>query len=396
MKICFITNLYEPYSRGGAEVIVKRTAEEMVKQGHNVVVITARSNPGPYTVNNVNSVKIIRFRPSNIFFYTDDYKHSFFIRCIWHLRDIFNWKNDKVIHELLMKEEPDVIITHNLIGLGFLIPRAIKRLGIGNVHVLHDIQLAVRSGIMKKGEEKKANGVLPRIYQYVTRRMFGSPDIVISPSRFLLEFYKSRKFFPNSEFILLRNPITKDFFADRPKQSSENVVFGYIGQLAQHKGLSLLKSVFEKITRKDIRLLIIGDGPLSHRIKQWSEQDKRIIYLGKIPNTDLPQNISQMDAVILPTLTYENSPTVVYESMACGVPVIASDMGGTGELIESGLNGLVFNSGDEKSLLDCLRRFLSYDVCQKTKMKQNARLSVATYGMEHYVKYLLNLIKRLS
>jgi len=200
MKITLISNLYEPYNRGGAEVIVKRTALELVKQGHVVSIITAKPWDGWKSldpeIEEKGGLKIIRFYPLNLFFYANDDKYPVIIRAIWHLIDLFNFQSSNLTRDILSEEKPDLVITHNLMGLGYFIPGVIKRLGIRHVHVLHDIQLAVRSGLMKRGEEDAwwVKGLPAKVYQRIVKSLFGSPDVVISPSEFLLDFYKELGF----------------------------------------------------------------------------------------------------------------------------------------------------------------------------------------------------------
>jgi len=283
MKIILITNLYEPYARGGAEIIVKRTALELVKIGHEVSIITAKPWDGWSSldpeIEEKDGLKIIRYYPLNIFFYRNDYKWSFPFRMIWHFFDLFNFQSSNLIKDILSHEKPDIVMTHNLIGLGFFIPGVIKRLGVKHIHLLHDIQLAVRSGVMKKGQEDAwfVNGVIARFYQTIVKSLFGSPDSVIAPSSFLLHFYEKLGYFPDSEKRVLNNPIDERFLAvqeaGEPKKVNDktSVHFAYIGQLVEHKGLRTLKQAFTSLSEPNISLSIVGSGPMQAEVEDWGE-----------------------------------------------------------------------------------------------------------------------------
>lgn len=395
MKICLITNLYEPYARGGAEVIVKRTAQALVKDGHDVVVITAQPYAGwssmtPQASEN-DGVRVYRFYQPNLYFYAHDYRHSWPVRLIWHALDIFNWPSSRSVECILRKEEPDLVITHNLMGLGFLVPGCIRKLKLRHIHVLHDIQLAVRSGVMLKGQESswRVKGLPALAYQAMTRRLFGSPQAVISPSQFLLDFYQRQGFFPHSQLRLIRNPVSERFFSVVHQEDPETVRFLYIGQYAEHKGVLELAQAFNAMPAANARLTFIGGGPLQRELLTFAQKDKRIQVLPRINNEDLPGVFAQADAVVLPTKTYENSPTVVLEALASGLPVIATDIGGSAELISDTVDGYVVGCGDVGTLRNGMESFMRLSPEQRQAMGTAGRKKIAPHTSEAYVRKLL-------
>lgn len=399
MKILLITNLYEPYNRGGAEIVVKRTALALSRAGHEVVLLTARPFSGFSSLRPVeekhDGLRILRYYPLNLFFYPRDAKHSLPTRLLWHALDQFNFHSARVIRRVLANEQPDVVFTHNLIGLGFSIPAQIRRAGIRHVHVPHDIQLAVRSGLMRQGEEDRfyTSGWLAKTYQALVRRQFGSPDVVVSPSQFLLDFYRSRQFFPASAGHVLRNPIDAKFYQQARAGIGKEVHVAYIGQLAEHKGLTVLREAMTHVADRNVRLHIFGGGPLTEEVRQWSDEDTRIHYAGVVPNEDVAKSLAQMDVLVLPTKTYENSPTVIFESLAAGVPVIVSDMGGAAEAVEEGMNGFRVPAGDVRALAGAINTFTATRDLS-LQMSKACRDSVAGLDADAYVTRLMSLVLR--
>ena len=73
MKVCLINNLYPPYSRGGAEHVVFSTVQGLLARGDEVVVITTAPQASGLTEE--AKLKIYRFQPRNVFFYTQARKH---------------------------------------------------------------------------------------------------------------------------------------------------------------------------------------------------------------------------------------------------------------------------------------------------------------------------------
>jgi glycosyltransferase involved in cell wall biosynthesis len=393
MKIALISNLYPPYDRGGAEHMVQRMAEEYQRQGHTVSIITTRPWSDGHTfkpiVTEKQGVAIYRYAVPNLFFYTNDGKFPFIVRAIWHTIDLLNIFSAIRIRSILQKIQPDQVITHNLMGMSYFIPGVIRSLSIPHIHVLHDIQLAIRSGLMFQGEEQSLfkNGLLGKIYQLYTRFLFGSPERVLSPSLFLKSFYQERGFFLRSEFIVRRNPLAQHFFAITPGSNKKDkpVTFGFIGQLEKHKGIDVLQQALHKWKDFSCRFEIVGAGALEHQVRALAEHDKRVVFLGKIPNKEVGDWYQQIDCLIVPTLTYENSPTVIMEAFASGTPVIASDIGGTAELIQNTRFGEKVPPGDIDGLVSALKK-VKLQLEKETYNSKKIQASVATLGVEEYCK----------
>ncbi len=75
-----------------------------------------------------------------------------------------------------------------------------------------------------------------------------------------------------------------------------------------------------------------------------------VVYHGRYENADVARLMSRVDAVIVPSIWWENSPVVIQESFSCGKPVICSNIGGMAEKVRDGLDGLHFEAGRPKHL----------------------------------------------
>ncbi len=396
MKILMISNLYEPYQRGGAEVIVKRTAQALLRAGHDVVLLTARPYGGMASLQceeeSIDGVRVLRYYPLNLFFYPRDVQHSLPVRCLWHFFDLFNHHSAVIARRVLRSEAPDLVITHNLMGLGFRIPRELRHARLAHVHVLHDIQLAVRSGLTRLGEEQRfyTAGWLAKSYQFITKKQFASPHLVISPSQFLLDFYNKRGFFLRSRQAVLRNPVESSFYEQSLVPTSDGCLhLAFVGQLAVHKGLLTLREAMRLVSNQNIRLHIIGAGPMEREVSLWEKADPRIRYEGKIANEALPSFLARMQGLILPTLTYENSPSVIFEALAEGLPVIVSDIGGAAEAIKEGQNGFLVLPGDAIQLAAAIGKVKAL-LANKNPAKE-CKDSVSGLDADTYVQRLMTV-----
>jgi len=362
MRICLISNLYPPYARGGAERVVETEARALKALGHDVCVITAEPVREDGSVEprmtDEGGVRVWRFHPLNLFFYGEIGNHSAPARLLWHAWDARNPHAAKCVAAILRRERPDVAHTHNLKGIGFSVPRVIRALGIRHVHTLHDVQLAVPSGLLLKGKERGfgVDDPVSKMFAGAARRAFGSPDIVVSPSKFLLDFYRLRGFFPSSQAVFLPNPAPHA--APAPHAPSVETRFLFLGQVEKHKGILLLIEAFRRLAkdRPKIRLDVVGAGAASEEAVRAAGKDLRIAFFGKKSPAKFAEMFAKADYAVVPSLCYENAPTVIVESFAFGVPVIAADIGGAAELVRHGENGLVFEAGGVAALVAAMKR----------------------------------------
>lgn len=339
MKICLINNLYKPYSRGGAEKIVEILEEGLRNKGHEVFVISSTEN-----------------FPINLCWYRDLDKHGIIFRLLWHIIDTFNLHSFFAIKKILKKERPNIVWTHNLKGLGYLTPLAIKQSGIKHIHTLHDVQLVVPSGLIVKGEENSLEQkiFLRSWYEKICKYLFGSPDIVVSPSYWLMKFYEEKGFFKKSEKLVMPNPvnvISRDCRVASLRYAPRNDKYLdvlFLGQIEMHKGVIFaIKSL--KNLKINFRLHIVGDGSKIKKIKGLVEDDERFVIYGRREGKDLEKIWEKIDLTIFPSNVYENYPTVVLESLTYGVPVIASSVGGTREILTK---TFLFEPNNEKEFLE--------------------------------------------
>ncbi|MBI4133778.1 glycosyltransferase family 4 protein [Candidatus Uhrbacteria bacterium] len=412
MKVLIISNLYEPYARGGAEAAVKTVAEGLAGRGHEVVVLTA--GPPRYGLapreEREGGVRVQRFFPLNIYFTRNDYRYPWPVRFVWRLIDTWNLHAAVVVSRVLAREKPDVVLTHNLVGIGLLTPCAIRRAGIRHIHTLHDVQLAHPSGLLMWGQEARAErSVLRRVYERVMRKLFDSPYAVISPSRWLLEFHTSRGFFPKSKTAILPNPvdtisvIPAKLVPDRdrgagiqtldPRVTPEDdhklpttnyqlptTRLLYAGQLELHKGVRwLLRVAFSK-QLSVFSIEIAGSGSLEAEIKKAAEEHPdRIVFHGKLTEEALQLKFREVDALVVPSLCYENAPRVIAGALSAGLPVIASRIGGIPEMIRDGENGFLFEPGNTEEFFDAIKKIKNIVRAQAEGRSRELLITVDQY-----------------
>lgn len=393
-----IATLYKPYRLGGAEVVFQHIVDELKKE-HTVSILTSIPWNGfrslRPTRTEEDGVIVYRFYPLNLFWFIDFLKKPAILRLLWHGLDMVNLHSYFITRSVIRHVKPDVVMTHNIKGIGYTIPRAICSMKVPHIHTLQDIQLHNPSGLVLYGEEKsfRNNNVLVYCYELVSRWLFGSPKTVVFSSRYLFGRYSERSFFKKSKTIIIPNPLPQSMFAvssDKLHKDSALIHFAFFGQLEPHKGILFLIDTFKKWKQDNVRLHIGSRGSLEQEVLKRIAGDSRIVRVGFVE--DLASFFKTMHYLIMPSLCYENSPLVTFESLANGTPVIVSRIGGAGEPIEDGVNGFQFVPGDEQDLLRVLNCAVA-EIGQYDERSAYARESVKNYPIEKYVERLLSTVE---
>jgi len=351
MKICLLNNLYKPYNRGGAENVTAAMIKSYQADGHEVFLISTRP-PNPDLGKNNDC--------PTFYIQSDFYnlkKKLLGWRLLWHIGELISSKKYQQIKKLLAAEKPDLVISHNLMGLDFKTAQAIKELKIKHQHFLHDIQLLHPSGLIIFGQEKLVNSLAAKIYQATTRFFIGSPELIISPSHWLLEEHRQRGFFKNSKTKItkleniLNIKLPEEATTNYQPQSFKNLLFA--GQIESHKGILFLLDAFKRLADPEMTLTIAGNGSLLNQVQKLAETNKRIKFLGRLDNLTLKEKIKEADVLIMPSLCYENYPVIILEARQAGIPVIASNLGGIPETL--GKRDRLFNPKDAADLFKKLK-----------------------------------------
>ncbi len=138
----------------------------------------------------------------------------------------------------------------------------------------------------------------------------------------------------------------------------------YIGSIAPHKGVEVVVKAFLEIPKStNTTLKIYGDASRDpayfERLQQMVRGDGRVSFEGPFESERIGHVLAEVDALVVPSLWYENTPLVVYEAMAARTPVVGTDLGSISEVVDHGRNGLLFRRGDVRDLSDQLIRLIS-------------------------------------
>jgi len=394
MKFCLISNLYPPFSLGGAEKIVELIAKGL-KQTDQVVVITTFLNKDSGKSINGN-LKIYRINPGNIYNYVQGNKVPIYKKVIWHFFDLFNFFAAKRIKKILIEEKPDLVMTHNLKGLSYQLPKIISNLKIKHIHTLHDYQLIDPHGsLYREGKNLEKLPLTINIYKNICRRLFSKVDLVISPSKFVLDKHLEYGFFKHSKKYAMHNPteFPPTDISKGEKSFSDKINLLYLGQLEKHKGIEFLIDAFNSYHGNTFSLTVVGGGALLDDLKA-KNKNPDVRFLGKVEQNSLAEIFKKADLTVIPSLWWDNSPTVIYESYSYKVPVLVSDSGGSKELVQIEKTGFIFESGNRNSFTSTLDK-IAQNRANLSKFGASGYEFIKEYSLDNYIAKLKELCRNL-
>jgi phosphatidylinositol alpha-mannosyltransferase len=181
------------------------------------------------------------------------------------------------------------------------------------------------------------------------------------------------------------------------ERNSFNIL--YLGRLDQRKGVLVAINAFRKIKDKfpNAKLLIAGKGPLEKSAKslvQHLQLEDSCQFFGYVKQKDLPGFYTSADVYIAPALGGEAQGIVLLEAMACGLPVVASNISGYKEVVEDNKTGLFFKVNDADDLADKMQKVFSNADLRKSLMV-NARLGAEKYSWDNITKQVEDYYKEI-
>ena len=385
MKILNISSLYPPNVIGGAEQAVASLASGLRNMGHDIEVLTLGEPSSPSKKYEINGVKVTTLALKNIYwpFSTGPKcksKPNNFLRLLWHILDISNRQMaSAVINEIKIKK-PDVVLTHNFQGFSTAIWPAIRKLGIPVVHTLHDFSLLCpRTILYKNGKNCEHGGDRCTDCRMLSSVKFLHSQAIteiVGVSGAVVSLHQKHGLFKEIPVHVIHNSIQDSQLPnlrDRaPSLTSleEGKVrvakFGYLGRILKSKGFEVLLKALSRFPQATVELMVAGVMDDEYREELRQKYDlKNVTFLGFIKPEIL---FNQIDVLIFPSEALEALGNGVFEAYFHGLPVIGSNMGGIPEMIDEGLTGCVFPSGDDASLYQKMKLFVD-DVELATSMK---------------------------
>jgi glycosyltransferase involved in cell wall biosynthesis len=400
MKILFVNKYYHP--SGGPEKVLLQSKERLESLGDKVILFSMqhpRNLKTPYS----------RYFVCNV-----DYNgSSSFLdktRMAWNM--FYSLEAKKKMELLLNEEKPDLAHLHNIYHqISPSILPVLKKKGIPVIMTLHDFKLLCPNYTFLRNGEPCESCEGKHFYKATIHKCVKNSYWKSLICSLEMYFHRFLKIYQNcvDAFIVLSEfskekmirygiPEEKLFllpnYIESPSNGKEKTLGEYalfLGRLSEKNGVSTLVQAMEKL--KEVPLVVAGEGELEPRLREFvrARNMDNVTFAGFLKGTKLEQMMENCLFTVLPAICYHNCPMSILESFSHCKPVIGSNLGSIPELIEDGIDGLLFEPKNVGDLADKIR-YLYHHPLLAEKMGIAAREKVEEkYSEEEYYKKLLSL-----
>jgi len=215
--------------------------------------------------------------------------------------------------------------------------------------------------------------------------VLGDIDTIIAPSNFMKDkLSESLPIKPN----IVNIPNFVPSLPEDIRDSKYSNYFLYVGVLERHKGICNLVKIFKEIGMGiDAKLIIVGTGSLKKKIEEYITKNKlenKVFVMGWVSNDMLWSLYKDALALVMPSIWHENNPIAALEAISTGLPVIGTNNGGLGEIIEKIDRELIIKEDGLKGVITNFKKPYS-----KNKIKQ---VYDQFYSFEGFLRDYMKLI----
>ena len=366
MKILMLTWEYPPRIVGGIARVVNDLSKRLIKDGHEVTVVTYREGDAPYYELD-KGVKVYRvdnfmIRPNN------------FIDWVMQM----NFNMVAKASEIIQKEGKfDVIHAHD-----WLVAYAAKTLkhsfNIPIISTIHATEAGRNSGI--RDEQQKYINDSEWMLTYESTEVIVNSNYMKNELQRLFGLpFEKINVVPNGVNLLSFSGIDRDYeFRRRYAMDNEKIIL-FMGRLVYEKGVQHLIAAMPKILEHyhDAKLVIAGKGGMMDELKQEADAlglGAKVYFAGYMNGKDVQKMYKAADISVFPS-TYEPFGIVALEAMLAERPVVVSDAGGLNEIVQHKENGMKCYCGNPNSIADSILELLfDQQLCANIVKKAKAKV----------------------
>jgi glycosyltransferase involved in cell wall biosynthesis len=329
------------------------------------------------------------------------------------LESIWNTSQFHKVKQLLRSEKPDIMKVDNFFPrLSPSIFSAAKEMGTPTALSVRNYRLicpsanlfrdghvcttcvgsklalaAIQHRCYRKSYLQSAAVVASNAYSHLRGVWTNSVDRFIAVSNFVKQQLVAGGF-PEDRILVKPN-----FISDSGVGDGSGGYGLYVGRLTEEKGVRSLLTAWRDIPQS-VCLKIIGDGPLESVVREASQKDSRIEFLGRKSLSDVCEYLGRAAFLIFPSEWYEPFGRTVVEAYSKGTPVIAASTPPMRAMVEDGVTGLLFNPGDSKQLASVVNNLL-IDTERLKLLRAKARERyLTTYTEEQNYQQLIDIFRQ--
>lgn len=383
MKILMLTWEYPPRIVGGIARVVNDLSKRLIKDGHDVTVVTYREGNAPYFEED-KGVKVYR---------VDNYMINPNNFIDWIMQMNFNMVAKA--NEIIANEGKfDVIHAHD-----WLVAYAAKTLKNS-----YDIPIVATIHATESGRN---SGIHDETQRYIndTEWMltYEATEVIVNSNYMKRELqalfglpFEKINVVPNGINITMFNGVERDYEFRRQYAADNEKIILFMGRLVYEKGVQHLISAMPKILAgyHDAKLVIAGKGGMIDELKAQVNSmgiANKVYFTGYMDAKQVCKMYKCADISVFPS-TYEPFGIVALEAMLSGTPVVVSDIGGLNEIVQHGENGMKSYAGNPNSIADSILALLynpqlSQDVVKKAKSMVKNEYNWAKIAQDTHFTY---------
>jgi glycosyltransferase involved in cell wall biosynthesis len=377
MRIAHITATFPPYY-AGTGLVCYYQARELARLGHSVTVFTADHPPGDYTY------------PEEI--------------TVCRLPVLFRIGNAPFLPGLLGLGGFDIVHLHYPFYFGSETVY-LRSLTNGLRYIVTYHQDVLFAGPLRFPEKLH--------HRLLGKHILARAEKVLATSWDYARASRLRELMQMRPEVVAELPNGVDIHQFHPKVNGNGLCVRYglkgtdrvilfVGALDKahyFKGVGVLLQALAHLPDKGIKLLVVGDGDLRSTYQEQAVRlglGDRVIFCGQVPDEELPAHYALCDLLVLPSTTMgEAFGVVLLEAMACGKPVIASNLPGVRTVVSDGEDGLLVGPGDVADLAKKMQMLLD-DPQRRREMGERGRAKVeAKYAWSKIIPRLVQVYEEV-
>ena len=281
----------------------------------------------------------------------------------------FNWNRiyKKAVKDFIKEYgRPDLVHVHVPMKAGLIAMWIQQKFSIPYIVTEH---WGIYNDVLKQNYEAK-----PGWFKKLTKSIFLHAAVASSVSNYLAE--KIKKYVSSElRFKIICNTVDTSLFFYKAESKGKFRFIHISNMIPLKNAVGLMTAFHEKQkTVKGIELVIVGPGyySLEAMAQDFGLLNQSVFFTGEIPYNKVAEEIQQSDCLVLFS-NIENSPCVIGESLCCGVPVIATNVGGIPELISSS-NSILVEPGNTQQLQEAMQKMIdNYSTYDKNKIAEDAQ-----------------------
>ncbi|MBC2606763.1 glycosyltransferase [Pelagicoccus albus] len=378
MRICLFTDSFLPYISGVSSAVYNQ-ANELSRRGHSVSIFHPRPsrNDSFETVPGLDSSVSVYGLPFSV--------PTFNIPKLRWSMPLFLYS-----YRRLRQDPPDLVHVHTEFGCG------LEGMLLGrwkNVPVIGTFHTFFAEPDYLKQFYLPAFGWTQKAMWKYSVGFFNRCAHIVSPSKSVRDHLVSRGLHRPAtvlsngiERMSLRPP--EEIQAFRKSLGIEDFAFIYIGRVSPEKSIEVALAAFRQVLHENpkAKFVLVGNGPgdaaVDEKIAELGIQNS-VIRTGRIERDRLmKENYPLLGDVFVTASKTENQPVSILEALAFGLPLVGPRAKGIPELVDDGVNGLIFEPDNVEQMAACMSRLMG-DRALHNQMREASLATAGTHDLQH-------------